>query len=214
MRALVILLALLWASSAHAELAEGLRAYVDKIETYRAQAIKSAVQAGKDRQADKAYRRQSAERLKLAKTVHALDYADKLVAPALPKEPSVGDVGAIDGARVMQIIDGETMIVESVEVLNVGQFTPPTSSRPFPSRSATREYRSGPYVVRGVPTNGIADGADPKLPKVLIVTGTERRAGNTLLVLTPVDKEAIRKEVDAYLKQRGKKPTKPAARPR
>jgi hypothetical protein len=192
---------LLFSSIAQAELTDGVKAWVDKIETYRAQSIKSYAAGSKKHGANKEYRRHAAERLATAKKVHTFDYPREFTAPALPPDPKIGDVG--DSAAVLSVIDDNAMVVESLVTGLANQNIPSRDRRAQP-RKVTSSL--GIFLVKGVSTTGVADGSKPELPTALVVTGTEKLGGRTLLVVEPVDLEAIRKKADAYVKTRPKKP--------
>jgi hypothetical protein len=120
----------------------------------------------------------------------------------LSRDPKIGDVGQVDGAKVSRIVDEQTMIVDATE--------------PYIYQRRQHTRTTGTYLVKGLPTAGLVDGKPAKLPKLMTITGTEQRGVKTYFVLEPVDVEAMRPEVDAYLKakKRPKAPAKPTAKPR
>ncbi len=90
--------------------------------------------------------------------------------PAAPRLFKIGDIVRIDVApngageelRAREIVDGKTMVVYL-----------------FNDRSA-------PFVVRGHPTKGIADGQTLDIPGVWRVTNTVRIVGQTMFVVEPI----------------------------
>jgi hypothetical protein len=188
----VIIIVAHWATAARAELPEGLQAYVDKIETYRAQGMKAYRENMRNNETDEATRRNARRKIAEIKNTHTLDYAEKFVAPSLSRDAKVGDVGQVDGARINKIIDETTMIVDA------------TRDHIYQKRIITKVTST--YLVKGVSTEGLADGKPVNLPKTMIITGTDQERSKTYFVLEPLDIAKVRKEVDAYLKKRGKKP--------
>jgi hypothetical protein len=73
MKAITFAVVSLCCAVAQAELPAGLKQYIDKIEVYRAQTIKGAQEGMRNRDAEKSFRKQSAERLAAVKKVHTLD---------------------------------------------------------------------------------------------------------------------------------------------
>jgi hypothetical protein len=198
MKPCLFLLVTLWTAAAHAELSEGMRAWVDKVERYRLQSIEHFSDTRWNREVDEAKRKDAKKKVALARKVHTLEYPDEFVGPSLARDAKIGDVGQIDGATVSRILDEQTMIVDATEpyVYQRRQLTRVTSS----------------YIVKGFDTAGLADGRPVKLPKLMEITGTQQQGVKTLLVIEPVDLKAIRPEVDAYLAAKKKRP-KPTAKP-
>jgi hypothetical protein len=191
----VVFVSLLSASISQAELSDGLRAYIDKVETYRWQAMKAHRKTLRSSDVDEAARRNARGKIAQITKTHTLEFPEKFVAPSLSREPKVGDIGQVEGARVNRIIDDATMLVEATETYRWG------------NRWLTRP--TGTYLVKGVPTDGLADGRSVKLPKTMTITGTEQRGVKTYFILEPLDLDGIRKDVDAYLKTRPKRPIMP-----
>jgi hypothetical protein len=125
--------------------------------------------------------RESEERLQ------ALRKRDTLCFPTLSFPPKVGDIGYLEreAANVKQVIDDENMLINAYFTVEIRTAR---NNRPV----TMHETRHLVFLVRGVSTQGAADGLGFSLPQVFEVTGTEQYktvngGTNTVLVIEPFD---------------------------
>lgn len=129
-----------------------------------------------------------------------LKKSKSLPIPKIDEELKVGSVGAPrePKARIVQIIDGNNAIAKFETVvehlINLGS-GPIERNSPTMKRYETVDFD---FLLRDVPTGGLADGIEITMPACISVTGnyqyqTVAGANRTLLIIEPFDASVLSK---------------------
>lgn len=183
-------------------LPQNVRAFIASLEEHQAAAIVSVTADYQKERAkktsDQASRRAKGMRLKALKDrLQGLRAYRILELPELPNQPQVGDIGRIESTTVIRISgQDELHVLHKYQTGIIGDGLAVKTS----IRTETIEF-----VVRRVPTDGLADGSNVDLPKPMAVTGTVDDGGATRLVLEPFDMKCI----EPVVKQLGSRKRRP-----